>query len=174
MIARLFLACRRRNASSASGTSALSGKGERARAVGATAGRLVLRHILPNCVTPVLVQTPVLMAIAILVEAALSVLGVGVRPSTPSPGLMLSDGRGFTLPAPMGRNLSGPRDCRRGPRPQHAGRRPARLARPAGEGEVAVAAPHSSRRVTTRRGRDRALSRLSGRGLATHCYSRRK
>jgi len=73
---------------------------EGARAVGATAPRLVLRHILPNCVTPLLVQASVLMAIAILVEAALSFLGVGVRPPTPSLGLMLSDGRGFMLQAP--------------------------------------------------------------------------
>lgn len=73
---------------------------EGARAMGVTAGRLVLRHILPNCVTPVLVQASVLMAIAILVEAALSFLGVGVRPPTPSLGLMLSDGRGFMLQAP--------------------------------------------------------------------------
>jgi ABC-type dipeptide/oligopeptide/nickel transport system permease subunit len=73
---------------------------EGARAVGATASRLVARHILPNCVTPVLVQASVLMAIAILVEAALSFLGVGVRPPTPSLGLMLSDGRGFMLQAP--------------------------------------------------------------------------
>jgi peptide/nickel transport system permease protein len=73
---------------------------EGARAVGATAPHVVLRHILPNCVTPVLVQASVLMAIAILVEAALSFLGVGVRPPTPSLGLMLSDGRGFMLQAP--------------------------------------------------------------------------
>ena len=73
---------------------------EGARAVGATARHLVVRHILPNCVTPVLVQTSVLMAIAILVEAALSFLGVGVRPPTPSLGLMLADGRGFMLQAP--------------------------------------------------------------------------
>jgi peptide/nickel transport system permease protein len=73
---------------------------EGARAVGATAGRLVMRHILPNCLTPLLVQASVLMAIAILVEAALSFLGVGVRPPTPSLGLMLADGRGFMLQAP--------------------------------------------------------------------------
>jgi peptide/nickel transport system permease protein len=60
---------------------------EGARAVGATAQRLVVRHIVPNCVTPLLVQASVLMAIAILVEAALSFLGVGVRPPTPSLGL---------------------------------------------------------------------------------------
>jgi peptide/nickel transport system permease protein len=73
---------------------------EGARAVGATAPRLLLRHILPNCVTPLLVQVSVLMAIAILVESALSFLGVGVRPPTPSLGLMLADGRNFMLQAP--------------------------------------------------------------------------
>ena len=71
-----------------------------ARALGAPARRLVLRHILPNAATPVLVQASVLMAIAILVEAALSFLGVGVRPPTPSLGLMLADGRSFMLQAP--------------------------------------------------------------------------
>jgi peptide/nickel transport system permease protein len=71
-----------------------------ARALGAPVPRLVLRHILPNAATPVLVQASVLMAIAILVEAALSFLGVGVRPPTPSLGLMLADGRGFMLQAP--------------------------------------------------------------------------
>jgi len=71
-----------------------------ARALGATVPRLVLGHILPNAATPVLVQASVLMAIAILVEASLSFLGVGVRPPTPSLGLMLADGRGFMLQAP--------------------------------------------------------------------------
>ena len=71
-----------------------------ARALGATVPRLVLAHILPNAATPVLVQASVLMAIGILVEAALSFLGVGVRPPTPSLGLMLADGRGFMLQAP--------------------------------------------------------------------------
>ncbi|HXY70754.1 MAG TPA: ABC transporter permease, partial [Gemmatimonadales bacterium] len=71
-----------------------------ARALGAPVSRLVLRHILPNAATPVLVQASVLMAIAILVEASLSFLGVGVRPPTPSLGLMLADGRGFMVQAP--------------------------------------------------------------------------
>lgn len=73
---------------------------EGARAVGAPEPWVVLRHILPNAATPVLVQASVLMAIAILVEAALSFLGVGVRPPTPSLGLMLADGRSFMLQAP--------------------------------------------------------------------------
>jgi peptide/nickel transport system permease protein len=71
-----------------------------ARALGASVPRLVLGHILPNAATPVLVQASVLMAIAILVEASLSFLGVGVRPPTPSLGLMLADGRSFMLQAP--------------------------------------------------------------------------
>jgi ABC-type dipeptide/oligopeptide/nickel transport system permease subunit len=71
-----------------------------ARALGASVPRLVLGHILPNAAAPVLVQASVLMAIAILVEASLSFLGVGVRPPTPSLGLMLADGRGFMLQAP--------------------------------------------------------------------------
>ena len=71
-----------------------------ARALGASAPRLVLGHIAPNAATPVLVQASVLMAIAILVEASLSFLGVGVRPPTPSLGLMLADGRSFMLQAP--------------------------------------------------------------------------
>jgi len=71
-----------------------------ARALGASVPRVVLGHILPNATTPVLVQASVLMAVAILVEASLSFLGVGVRPPIPSLGLMLSDGRGFMTQAP--------------------------------------------------------------------------
>jgi peptide/nickel transport system permease protein len=71
-----------------------------ARALGATVPRLLLGHIVPNAATPVLVQASVLMAIGILVEASLSFLGVGVRPPTPSLGLMLADGRGFMVQAP--------------------------------------------------------------------------
>jgi peptide/nickel transport system permease protein len=71
-----------------------------ARALGATVPRVVLAHIVPNALTPVLVQASVLMAIGILIEAALSFLGVGVRPPTPSLGLMLADGRGFMREAP--------------------------------------------------------------------------
>jgi len=71
-----------------------------ARALGANVPRLVMAHILPNAATPMLVQASVLMAIGILIEAALSFLGVGVRPPTPSLGLMLADGRGFMVQAP--------------------------------------------------------------------------
>ena len=66
-----------------------------ARARGASRPRIVLRHVLPNSVGPVVVQASVLLGIAILLEAALSFIGLGVRPPTPSLGLMLSDGRDF-------------------------------------------------------------------------------
>jgi peptide/nickel transport system permease protein len=68
---------------------------EAARARGASRWRIVLRHVLPNSVGPVTVQASILMGIAILLEAALSFIGLGVRPPTPSLGLMLSDGRDF-------------------------------------------------------------------------------
>lgn len=68
---------------------------EAARARGASRWRIVLRHVLPNSVGPVTVQASILMGIAILLEAALSFIGLGVRPPRPSLGLMLSDGRDF-------------------------------------------------------------------------------
>jgi len=62
----------------------------RARGVSATA--TMIRHVLPNAVGPALVQATVLMGFAIQVEAALSFLGLGAQPPTPSLGLMLLDG----------------------------------------------------------------------------------
>jgi peptide/nickel transport system permease protein len=62
----------------------------RARGVGAMG--IALRHVLPNAVGPVLVQATVLMGFAIQIEAALSFLGLGAQPPTPSLGLMLLDG----------------------------------------------------------------------------------
>jgi peptide/nickel transport system permease protein len=68
---------------------------EAARARGASRWRIVVRHVLPNSVGPVTVQASILLGIAILLEASLSFIGLGVRPPTPSLGLMLSDGRDF-------------------------------------------------------------------------------
>ena len=56
--------------------------------------------MLPNAIGPVIVQASILMGIAILLEAAISFVGLGVRPPTPSLGLMLSDGRDFLSDAP--------------------------------------------------------------------------
>lgn len=66
-----------------------------ARSVGASDPRLLLRHILPNVAAPVIVQTTISLAFAILSEAALSFLGLGVQPPAASWGRMLSEGRDF-------------------------------------------------------------------------------
>jgi peptide/nickel transport system permease protein len=71
-----------------------------ARALGAGALRIVGRHVLPNCLSPVIVQASLGMGYAILVEAALSFLGLGVQPPQASWGSMLAEGRGFLDRAP--------------------------------------------------------------------------
>ncbi len=58
-------------------------------ALGAQPGRIMLRHLLPNCLAPVIVQASLSVAAAILLEASLSFLGVGVKPPTPTWGGML-------------------------------------------------------------------------------------
>ena len=64
-----------------------------ARTVGAATPRILLRTILPNCLGPLLVQAAFVATWAILLEAALSFLGLGVSPPTPSWGQMLSAGK---------------------------------------------------------------------------------
>jgi peptide/nickel transport system permease protein len=71
-----------------------------ARASGAGAGRIVLRHILPTAIPAVVVQATLGMAGAIIAEAALSFLGLGVQPPTPSWGTMLDAGRAHIFDAP--------------------------------------------------------------------------
>ena len=71
-----------------------------ARALGASDRRLVILHILPNCLAPLLVQSSFSVAFGILTEAALSFLGMGTQPPTPSWGIMLSAGRGYLEQAP--------------------------------------------------------------------------
>lgn len=71
-----------------------------ARAVGASDGRILAVHILPNLMSVILVQASILLSTAILVEASLSFLGLGAQPPVPSLGLMLSEGRNFLLLAP--------------------------------------------------------------------------
>lgn len=65
------------------------------RAIGSSDLRIMLRHILPNTAAPVIVQATVSIAAAILAEAGLSFLGLGVKPSTPTWGMILSDARTF-------------------------------------------------------------------------------
>jgi peptide/nickel transport system permease protein len=66
-----------------------------ARAMGASDTRIQRRHILPNTVAPVIVQATVSVSYAILAEAGLSFLGLGVEPTTPTWGLILADARSF-------------------------------------------------------------------------------
>jgi peptide/nickel transport system permease protein len=65
------------------------------RSIGASDLRLITRHVLPNAAPPIIVQTSVSLAFAVLAEAALSFLGLGTQPPSPSWGLMLAEGRGY-------------------------------------------------------------------------------
>ena len=71
-----------------------------ARALGASTPRILLRHVIPTTLPAVTVQATLGMGGAILAEAALSFLGLGVQPPTPSWGTMLNYGRGHLLDAP--------------------------------------------------------------------------
>jgi peptide/nickel transport system permease protein len=73
---------------------------EAAKALGAGDLRIVVRHILPNIIQPVIVQAAIGMAGAILAEATMSFLGLGVPPPTASWGTMLNDGRAHLFDAP--------------------------------------------------------------------------
>ena len=71
-----------------------------ARAIGAPMGRLLLRHVVPGTLSAVTVQATLGMAGAIIAEASLSFLGLGVQPPTPSWGTMLDAGRSHLFDAP--------------------------------------------------------------------------
>ena len=71
-----------------------------ARALGQSHARIMFAHVLPNALSPIIVQTSLSLAFAILAEAALSFFGLGTQPPDPSWGRMLSEGRGFLGQAP--------------------------------------------------------------------------
>jgi peptide/nickel transport system permease protein len=73
---------------------------EAARALGAGGSRIFVSHILPNIIQPILIQASIGMAAAILAEASLSFLGLGISPPTPSWGAMLNDARSHLFDAP--------------------------------------------------------------------------
>ena len=73
---------------------------EAARAMGATSARVFFLHVLPSIIQPVLVQASIGMATAVLAEASLSFLGLGITPPAPSWGAMLNDGRNHLFDAP--------------------------------------------------------------------------
>ncbi len=70
---------------------------EAARAAGAGDRRIIFRHVLPNAMSPIIVQTTLIVGTAIIIEAALSFLGFGVRPPTPTWGGMAASGAGVAV-----------------------------------------------------------------------------
>ena len=66
---------------------------EAARALGASNGRIIRRHLLPNAVGPIIVNATVSVAVAILIESALSYLGLGIKPPDTSLGLLVASGQ---------------------------------------------------------------------------------
>lgn len=73
---------------------------EAAEALGLGRLAILVRHILPNALSPIIVQTAVCLSYAILIESALSYLGVGVQPPSPSWGAILNEGKEFLALAP--------------------------------------------------------------------------
>lgn len=73
---------------------------EAARLMGVPTVAIIWRHVLPNVVSPILVQAGMRISIAILLESGLSFLGIGVVPPTPDWGLMIAEGRAFITMAP--------------------------------------------------------------------------
>ena len=71
-----------------------------AHALGSSDARIVVRHLLPNIAGPIIIQASLSIAGAILAESALSFLGLGVQPPTPSWGEMLNTARGYLRDAP--------------------------------------------------------------------------
>src|SRR4030081_3343331 len=72
-----------------------------ARAVGASGTALMFRHILPNCISPLIVQVKLVIGLAILIEATLSFLGLGIKPPTAAWGSMVYDGYRYLALRPI-------------------------------------------------------------------------
>ena len=72
---------------------------EAARALGFSRRRIILRHVIPNVLAPVIVTATLGVGNVIVLEAGLSFLGLGLQPPTPSWGSMVSDGRAHLLDA---------------------------------------------------------------------------
>ncbi len=73
---------------------------EAARAMGATHLRILFKHILPNCLAPLIVQLTFIFAYSVLSEAVLSFLGLGAEPPTPTWGNIIAEGRQYMREAP--------------------------------------------------------------------------
>jgi peptide/nickel transport system permease protein len=73
---------------------------EAARALGAGPGHLITRHLLPNAVAPIIVQTTLRLGVAVVLEGTLSFLGLGISPPNASLGNMLTGAQGYLLRNP--------------------------------------------------------------------------
>ena len=73
---------------------------EAALALGSGSNRIMFRHLLPNCMAPIIVQSTLRMATVLLTASGLSFLGLGVQPPTPEWGAMLSNARSYLIVAP--------------------------------------------------------------------------
>jgi peptide/nickel transport system permease protein len=71
------------------------------RAIGASGVRIVLAHVVPNSLTPLIVQSTLQLGVAILIASGLSFLGLGVQPPNPEWGAMLSKGRELVRSTPV-------------------------------------------------------------------------
>jgi peptide/nickel transport system permease protein len=71
-----------------------------AEVMGCSFGRRLFRHVLPNLVNPVVVQASVALSFAVLIEAGLSFLGMGLQPPQPALGLMIAEGKAYIAMAP--------------------------------------------------------------------------
>lgn len=80
---------------------------EASRAVGAGPLRMIRRHVLPNVASPLIVQTAIILGYALLAEAGLSFLGLGVQPPSASWGLMLQEAYQFVLSDPWATVIPG-------------------------------------------------------------------
>jgi len=78
-----------------------------AKASGARDSSIIIKHVLPNSLAPLVVQATISLAFAIIIEASLSYLGLGVQPPIPSWGSMISDGRSYLRNAPWISTFSG-------------------------------------------------------------------
>jgi peptide/nickel transport system permease protein len=71
------------------------------RSIGATNFRIMLRHVIPNCLSPIMVLMTMMLGAVVLAEAALSFLGIGIAPPTPSWGSMINDAKQYLLTLPI-------------------------------------------------------------------------
>ncbi len=74
---------------------------EAARSVGADEGWIMRRHILPNCLEPLTVQLALAMSVGVFIEGAMSFLGLGITPPTPSLGSLIKEGTQNAYHSPL-------------------------------------------------------------------------